>query len=186
MSYLKRGVAGEPVRILQEKLGVTADGNFGPGTEAALKGYQAEHGLAADGIAGPDTFAAIGLHELILLGVGAKGDTVKKLQTALGIGADGKFGPGTAKSVKDFQASKGLPADGIAGPATLAALNIFSELTADKVAASVIPADQIPAAPDVPAADEALAGIVSQLNEPSAADASGSKSIWATVKGWIS
>ncbi len=186
MSYLKRGVAGEPVRILQEKLGVTADGNFGPGTETALKAYQTEHGLAADGIAGPDPFAAMGLYELILLAVGTKGETVKKLQSALNIGADGKYGAGTAKAVSEFQASKGLSSDGMAGPATLAALNIFEGLTQDKVAASVVPADQIPAAPDVPAADAALADIVNQLNAPVTADASGSKSIWATVKGWIS
>ena len=99
MSILKKGLAGEPVKILQTKLGVPADGQFGSKTEEALKAYQKEHGLSADGIAGPDTFAALGLYELILLKVGTSGETVKKLQTALGTGADGKFGAGTKKAV---------------------------------------------------------------------------------------
>src|SRR5882762_301758 len=101
MSILKRGLDGEPVKILQQKLGVTADGQFGPGTEKALKDYQQNHGLAVDGIAGPDTFAQMGLYELVLLMPGSRGPTVKKMQEALGIAADGQFGPGTAKAVKD-------------------------------------------------------------------------------------
>ena len=67
MAILKRGMAGEPVRRMQVKLGVDADGAFGPGTEAALKSYQQENELQVDGIAGPDTFAHMGLHELVLL-----------------------------------------------------------------------------------------------------------------------
>lgn len=53
---------------------------------------------------------------------GSSGDGVKKLQAALGITADGDFGPGTEAALKKWQASKGLVADGIAGPKTLAAL----------------------------------------------------------------
>jgi peptidoglycan hydrolase-like protein with peptidoglycan-binding domain len=56
MAILKKGLAGEPVRRLQAKLGVTADGQFGPGTETALKDWQKKNGLSADGVAGPDTF----------------------------------------------------------------------------------------------------------------------------------
>ncbi|NLH82373.1 MAG: peptidoglycan-binding protein, partial [Phyllobacteriaceae bacterium] len=66
MSYLRQGVSGKPVEILQAKLGVTADGEFGPATEKALKAFQSAQGLAADGIAGPDTFMAMGLTELVL------------------------------------------------------------------------------------------------------------------------
>ena len=95
MSYLRKGVTGEPVKILQTKLGVPADGDFGPATEAALKAYQTKNHLAADGVAGPDTFMQMGLGELVLLSQGAQGETVKKLQQALGVAADGQFGPGT-------------------------------------------------------------------------------------------
>jgi peptidoglycan hydrolase-like protein with peptidoglycan-binding domain len=41
------------------------------------------------------------------------------MQEALGIGADGDFGPGTERALKQWQMSNGLVADGIAGPATL-------------------------------------------------------------------
>ena len=53
---------------------------------------------------------------------GMRGAGVKAMQEALGIGADGVFGPGTEKALKAWQASKGLVADGIAGPATLGEL----------------------------------------------------------------
>lgn len=133
MAILKRGLAGEPVKILQAKLGVEADGKFGPATEAALKKYQKANDLAVDGIAGPDTFSEMGLHELILLRVGSKGETVKKLQMELGITADGIFGSGTAAAVKSFQEKNGLIIDGMAGPATLAKMDIFEDVT-DEVA----------------------------------------------------
>jgi peptidoglycan hydrolase-like protein with peptidoglycan-binding domain len=41
--------------MMQEALGVGADGDFGPGTERALKEWQSANGLVADGIAGPKT-----------------------------------------------------------------------------------------------------------------------------------
>ncbi len=129
MAILKKGTSGEPVKRLQTKLGVTADGIFGSGTEAALKVYQQKEGIAVDGVAGPDTFAHMGLHELILLRKGSKGELVKKLQQALAIAADGAFGSGTEKAVKEYQASKGLKVDGLAGPATLATMELFTDVT---------------------------------------------------------
>jgi peptidoglycan hydrolase-like protein with peptidoglycan-binding domain len=39
MAILKRGLAGEPVNKLQEKLGLDADGQFGPKTEEAVREY---------------------------------------------------------------------------------------------------------------------------------------------------
>lgn len=56
---MRRGSQGEGVKKLQTKLGLTADGDFGPGTEAALKKWQAENGLTADGVAGPKTLAKL-------------------------------------------------------------------------------------------------------------------------------
>ena len=124
MAILKKGLSGEAVRRLQTKLGVKADGEFGLDTEKALKEWQSKNGLAADGVAGPDTFMALGLHELVLLKQGTRGETVKKLQEKLAIGADGQFGSGTEKAVRDYQQKNGLVTDGIAGPATLAHMKL--------------------------------------------------------------
>ena len=49
------GSRGEGVKALQEKLGISADGVFGPGTKRSVKAWQAKNGLTADGIAGPAT-----------------------------------------------------------------------------------------------------------------------------------
>lgn len=137
MAVLLRGLKGEPVRRLQEKLGVTADGDFGPGTEKALKAYQKENGLSVDGIAGPDTFSHMKLFELVLLRRGTRGETVKKMQKVLGIGADGIFGKGTEKAVKAYQTEKGLNADGKVGPKTLAVMDLFKEPEAKAVLSSL-------------------------------------------------
>jgi len=54
---LKKGSTGEDVKKLQEKLGLTADGVFGSGTELAVKGWQSTNGLTADGIVGVGTWS---------------------------------------------------------------------------------------------------------------------------------
>jgi Transglycosylase-like domain/Putative peptidoglycan binding domain len=51
----------DSVRALQKKLGVKADGVYGPKTRAAVKRFQRANGLAVDGVAGPQTLAALGL-----------------------------------------------------------------------------------------------------------------------------
>lgn len=56
---LRRGSTGDAVKQMQQKLGIPADGDFGPGTEAAVRKWQAENGLAADGIVGPKTLAKL-------------------------------------------------------------------------------------------------------------------------------
>jgi peptidoglycan hydrolase-like protein with peptidoglycan-binding domain len=56
------------------------------------------------------------------LKLGAKGDSVKKVQELLGIKADGDFGAGTEKAVKSFQKKFGIPVTGIVDAKTLKAL----------------------------------------------------------------
>jgi putative chitinase len=53
---------------------------------------------------------------------GSKGEEVKKMQAALGLTADGDFGPGTEAALRKWQAANGLTADGVAGPKTIAKL----------------------------------------------------------------
>jgi peptidoglycan hydrolase-like protein with peptidoglycan-binding domain len=50
------------VKQLQSALHVSADGNFGPETEAAVRRLQARHGLSVDGIVGPATWSLISVH----------------------------------------------------------------------------------------------------------------------------
>ena len=47
---LKVGSKGTDVTELQKKLGLTADGSFGPKTEAAVKSWQTKNGLTPDGV----------------------------------------------------------------------------------------------------------------------------------------
>jgi putative chitinase len=54
----------------------------------------------------------------MILKVGSKGDDVKKLQSKLGLAADGTFGPGTEKAVKKWQIDHGLNPDGVVGDGT--------------------------------------------------------------------
>lgn len=72
------------------------------------------------------------------LRIGSSGEPVRALQRALGIAADGAYGPATAAAVRMFQQRAGLAVDGVAGPATLAALRTQQRgrLTPDDIAAT--------------------------------------------------
>ncbi len=61
VNLLKKGSNGDLVKKMQEVLGVDADGDFGPGTERAVKAWQSENGLTPDGIVGPKTMQAMGI-----------------------------------------------------------------------------------------------------------------------------
>ena len=182
MSILKQGMSGAPVKRLQEKLGIGADGIFGGGTKQAVMDYQKANGLAVDGIAGPDTFTAMGLHELVLLRVGSRGAAVKAMQEDLGIDADGRFGPGTKQAVMDFQSANGLVADGMAGPNTLAKLGSSQASFTPEVLqrAEVQPEEEaqweVGPLPEI----KGVEAIKSSVTE-----AAPKKSLWGRVKGWF-
>ena len=53
---IKMGSKGLFVKALQQILGISADGDFGPLTDAAVRKFQEEHGLISDGIVGPKTW----------------------------------------------------------------------------------------------------------------------------------
>ena len=97
---------GEVLR-LQRALGVAADGVFGPQTERAVKRLQRRHGMSVDGIVGPATRRVLGLGAGPVLkrerrvrrasrrSSSHRGGGVRTLQRALGLPADGVFGPQT-------------------------------------------------------------------------------------------
>lgn len=65
MPVLKQGSSGPDVKVLQQKLMDLGfdpngtDGNFGPGTEKAVRAFQQSKGLGVDGQVGPGTQAAL-------------------------------------------------------------------------------------------------------------------------------
>ena len=58
---LKKNQSNDPeaVKKVQKLVGVTADGIYGPKTEAAVKAWQKSHNLDDDGSVGPKTWAAM-------------------------------------------------------------------------------------------------------------------------------
>ncbi len=56
---LHLGSSGDLVAHVQRALGLTADGVFGPQTDAAVRAYQARAGLAVDGVVGPITWGSL-------------------------------------------------------------------------------------------------------------------------------
>lgn len=67
MRTLQRGMSGPDVAVLQRKLQDRGfppgalDGDFGPGTEAAVLAFQRSEAMLADGVVGLRTAAALGL-----------------------------------------------------------------------------------------------------------------------------
>jgi peptidoglycan hydrolase-like protein with peptidoglycan-binding domain len=61
--------------------------------------------------------------------VKSAGSSVAALQSALGITADGVYGPNTRRAVRNYQRNQGLAVDGIAGPVTLSHLGLAGTVT---------------------------------------------------------
>jgi len=68
--------------------------------------------------------AKAGSSEDLMVERGDRGPAVRKIQSALGIPADGVFGPQTERAVKRFQRGEGLLVDGVVGPLTRGALGL--------------------------------------------------------------
>src|SRR5688500_11747111 len=128
---LKQGSRGPAVAALQSRLGIAADGVFGPVTKAAVIAFQQRNGLLVDGIVGPQTRGALGGGSSNTSTSGSNDSGPKPsrsvtiaVQQKLGLSADGAYGPPTRAAVKAFQARNGLEVDGVVGPATMAAMGI--------------------------------------------------------------
>jgi Transglycosylase-like domain/Putative peptidoglycan binding domain len=70
---------------------------------------------------------------------GDRGQAVRSIQSALGIPADGVFGPQTERAVRRFQRRKGLVADGVVGPQTRSALGLDA-FSNSSVSSGTVPA----------------------------------------------
>lgn len=61
MATFKKGSKGHSVTLIQQALGIKADGVFGTQTEEAVKAWQSSHGLDPDGIVGSLTWQSLGI-----------------------------------------------------------------------------------------------------------------------------
>jgi peptidoglycan hydrolase-like protein with peptidoglycan-binding domain len=112
-----------------------ADGIAGRDTMEAIEKFQKDNGLVVDGVIGAKTSAKF--NELLDLKKnatyeeasivpfpgqnikkGSEGKDVKRIQRAVKVDPDGKFGPKTEQAVKEYQKRHGLSADGIVGKKT--------------------------------------------------------------------
>lgn len=121
---VRNGDSGENVWTIQYMLrqrgySLSADGQFGSGTESVVKSFQSSKGLTADGVVGNNTWEAL----IVASNVGSNGDHVRALQRQLntrgyGLSVDGAYGSGTDSAVRDYKTKNGLAADGGAGLTT--------------------------------------------------------------------
>lgn len=58
-TVVKKGDRGQIVKTIQTLVGASADGIFGPNTEAKVKAFQKSKGLSQDGIVGKNTWSAL-------------------------------------------------------------------------------------------------------------------------------
>ncbi len=165
-AVLKLGANGNEVRELQTKLKAlgfykgSVDGDFGAGTEAAVKAFQKQYKLTQDGIAGKTTLAKLAtakttarptatptpkptavpvVKDDTYLRLGDSGSEVKRMQSRLiELGyltgtATGSFDAGTEAAVIAFQKRNCSYYDGIAGKETLTRLYSSSAKSASKI-----------------------------------------------------
>jgi peptidoglycan hydrolase-like protein with peptidoglycan-binding domain len=212
---LRTGSRGGGVAAAQRALGIPADGVFGPGTKRAVRAYQRAHGLVVDGRIGPQTAAALGLAAAGTAGTTTTARTAtvaapaasqlpaattRAVQSALGIPADGVFGPQTRAAVRAYQRSHGLVVDGVVGPQTLGALGVSAGAASTSAGAATTtaaaPATSATSAAPASAGSGAQAAVsaamskvgspyVSGGNGPSSFDCSGLTS-WAMRQAGIS
>ncbi len=165
---LRPGMSGLDVKYVQDRLKEldyytgASDGQYGSGTEAAVRAFQQNNGLEADGKVGAKTAqvlfssGALGSEEQLpdtptddrTLREGMTGEDVLAVQIRLAsLGyytgeMDGVYGSGTIMAMKAFQGRNKLTVDGVCGPNTVRVL--FSSAAID-AGSSVMPEpDPIP------------------------------------------
>lgn len=137
---LARSSTGPVVTAVQQAIGTTADGSFGPVTQAAVTAYQAAHGVLQTGIVDAATWralladttpvtteSAVATSPLtkyldVVLRRGSHGPAVRALQHRLHVRATGHFNRRTKHRVQRFQRQHHLRATGVVRRSTWKAL----------------------------------------------------------------
>jgi peptidoglycan hydrolase-like protein with peptidoglycan-binding domain len=161
--HLAPGAVGKEVSQLQQRLRAAGvhvkggvDGQFGPGTKAALTAFQKANHLPVSGTLDAWSAAVLATRSTVAtrpvkkadttLAPGASGPAVVTLQRqliAVGArpagGADGQYGTATRRAVARFQQWSGLPVTGVVDARTLAALKAAVTPTVRPLASFPLP-----------------------------------------------
>ena len=105
----KLGSTGTAVEAVQKRLGVPADGVFGPITESAVRDFQARSGLVSDGIVGPVTWTKLFGLEDAAVGAGAARGDVAVIVRERPAGGDSAGDPAPAGKTVQASASRATP-----------------------------------------------------------------------------
>jgi peptidoglycan hydrolase-like protein with peptidoglycan-binding domain len=107
-------------------IGVHGEETLTPPPEALPEPAPGSEAASSEGATG-----APGGSEAAEAGAPANGGTssIRRLQAALHLSADGEFGPETLAAVRRLQARNGLAVDGVVGPATWSLIGVHSEGT---------------------------------------------------------
>lgn len=124
-SQRRRDLATSRRRVAQRGTLVKVSAALAVATVAAPAGQMAAAQAAPTGVA------------TTMLHKGSRGPAVASAQRALGISADGVFGPQTRRAVKSFQRAHGLVVDGVIGPVTARALGVSAAGTPRRSTRSV-------------------------------------------------
>lgn len=147
------GDRGSQITAIQQALvsqgsSITVDGDYGAGTQEAVRAFQASHGLETDGIVGEATYEALmgdampenmssqfaagatlaeAVADTAVFPLVTAKNEVQVIQEALRdqgytVDVDGAFGVGTEQAVRAYQAANGLEADGVVGQETFYSL----------------------------------------------------------------
>jgi peptidoglycan hydrolase-like protein with peptidoglycan-binding domain len=194
---LKIGSSGDDVKAMQSCLGaisrvypsipeLSADGQFGSGTAAAVKEFQSLFGLSADGVIGPSTWekiieicstlpsASAPQYPGYAQKSGSSGDAVRIIQSCLNniaqaypsiptVAVDGIFGNGAKSAVIAFQKLFGLDADGVVGKATWNKLMSVNNVQDYLSQSRAVPGAQSYGAAQAPAASAATNTLLTAL-----------------------
>jgi peptidoglycan hydrolase-like protein with peptidoglycan-binding domain len=112
------GAAASSVRLVQRRLGLAADGDFGPQTIAAVRRFQGAHGLSRDGVVGAATWKALGIRGRHPVLVGVKASPARPVQSVAGAPA---LGP--AAGAAGGRTAAGQPVS-VAGASVLAGASV--------------------------------------------------------------
>lgn len=143
---LRVGSTGAGVQCLQSKLGLGADGSFGPLTKAGVVAFQVSHNLSADGIVGPMTASE--------MNSGATAATFPAgcmsnsgYSTSTGMSCAGGSFPAGCMSTSGYSTVTGMPCSGGSNlPAGCTSTSGFSPVTGMSCAGGSTPSNTGPLA----------------------------------------